>query len=182
MVSPKSVSCTSVQPCFSHCSATLSCTSATSSWSTYTKTPFAPSLAGSHARTEKNKISTYPPLFFWRVRFSSASSLPHSLMGEHWTGSPNKSINQIGSLQTIFGRCSDILSTCVGHFVDIPFFWTVQRFARYNSRSAQFPALGQSLLVRILADKAMVVRSLDLRGPEQYSRSPTLVILLVLPL
>ena len=64
---------------------------------------------------------------------------------EHWTGSPSKSIDQIGRncpktvrklcfqpRQTIFGHFSDIFSTFFGHFVDIPFFWAVQRFARHN--------------------------------------------------
>ena len=65
--------------------------------------------------------------------------------GEHWTGSPNKSIDQIGKnclknarklcfqlLRTIFEHFSDGFSTFFGHFVDIPFFWAVQRFAHHN--------------------------------------------------
>ena len=71
------------------------------------------------------------------------------VMGEHWTGSPNKSIDQIGKncpkmsencvsgpsgqfldiFRTFFGQFSDILSTA-------RFFWAVQRFARYKSRSS----------------------------------------------
>ena len=67
--------------------------------------------------------------------------------GEHWTGSPNKSIDQIGeNCPKMSGNCvaspsgqffryfSDILSIFCGHFVDIPFFWAVQRFARYKFR------------------------------------------------
>ena len=67
--------------------------------------------------------------------------------GEHWTGSPKKSIDQIGKncpkivrklcfrpLWTIFGHFSDIFSTFFGHFVGIPFFWAVQRSARYNAK------------------------------------------------
>ena len=67
------------------------------------------------------------------------------ITGEHWTGSPNKSIEQIGKncpknvqklcfqpLRTIFGHFSDNFSTFFGHFVEIPFFWAVQRFAHYN--------------------------------------------------
>ena len=66
--------------------------------------------------------------------------------GVHWTGSPKKSIDQIGKncpknvrklcfqpLWTIFGHFSDIFSTSLGHFVDIPIFGAVQRFARYNT-------------------------------------------------
>ena len=65
--------------------------------------------------------------------------------GEHWTGSSNKSIDQIGKncpknarnlcfqlLRTNFGHFSDIFPTPPRHFVDIPFFWAVQCFARYN--------------------------------------------------
>ena len=65
--------------------------------------------------------------------------------GGHWTGSPNKSIDQIRKncpknvrqlcfrpLTTIFGHCSDIFSTFCGHFVDTLFFWAVQRFACYK--------------------------------------------------
>ena len=37
-------------------------------------------------------------------------------------------------LRTIFGHLSDI-STFFRHFVDIPCFWAVQRFARYNTRA-----------------------------------------------
>ena len=33
---------------------------------------------------------------------------------------------------------SDIFSTFFGHFVDIPFFWAVQRFARYNASVSGF--------------------------------------------
>ena len=67
--------------------------------------------------------------------------------GEHWTGSPKKSLDQIGKncrknvrklcfrpLRTISGHFSDIFSTFFGHLVNIPFFWAVQRFARYNVR------------------------------------------------
>ena len=67
--------------------------------------------------------------------------------GGRWTGSPNKSIDQIGRnclkrvrnlclqvLRTIFGYFSDIFSTFLRHFVDIPSFWAVQRFARYNPK------------------------------------------------
>ena len=36
-------------------------------------------------------------------------------------------------LWTIFGHFSDNFSTFFGHFVDLPFFWAVQRFASYNS-------------------------------------------------
>ena len=64
--------------------------------------------------------------------------------GEHWTGSPYKSIDQIGkivpkmsencvfspSFWTFFGHFFDIFPT----FVDTPSFWAVQRFARYNYR------------------------------------------------
>ena len=67
------------------------------------------------------------------------------MTGVHWTGSPNKSIDQIGKncpknvrklcfqpLWTIFGHFSNIISTFFGHFADIPIFRAVQRFARYN--------------------------------------------------
>ena len=75
--------------------------------------------------------------------------------GQHWTGSLYKSIHQIGrncqkhlwnlccqSLWTILGHFSDIFSTFVWHFVDIPFVWAVQRFARYNAMAPR-PALGK---------------------------------------
>ena len=35
------------------------------------------------------------------------------------------------------GQFLDIFSTFFGHFVDIPFFWAVQRFARYNSNNSK---------------------------------------------
>ena len=64
--------------------------------------------------------------------------------GEHWTGSPNKSIDQIGKncpknvrklcfqpLRTSFGHFFGHFSTFFGHVVDFPpLFWAVQRFAR----------------------------------------------------
>ena len=61
--------------------------------------------------------------------------------GEHWTGSPNKNLDQMGKIvqeiseNCVFspsGQLLDIFRHFFGHFVDIPFFWAVQRFARYN--------------------------------------------------
>ena len=66
--------------------------------------------------------------------------------GRAWTGSPNKSLDQIGkncpknvqklsrgAESTIFGQFLDNFWAFFRHFVDIPFFWAVQRFARYNA-------------------------------------------------
>ena len=80
--------------------------------------------------------------------------------GVHWTESPNKSIDQIAKncpenvrklskkclkivfSSTIFGHFSDIFSAFFGHFVDIPFFWAIQRFARYNLSKAEILGVG----------------------------------------
>ena len=66
--------------------------------------------------------------------------------GEHWTGSPNKSIDQIGKNcpKNVPKLCFQLLQTIFGHFFDVFFrhyrtfcrhslFWAVQRFARYNA-------------------------------------------------
>ena len=64
-----------------------------------------------------------------------------SVAGRHWTGSPNKSIDQKGKTvqkcpKIVFSAPHDNFWTffrhSFGHFVDILFFWAVQRFARYK--------------------------------------------------
>ena len=75
----------------------------------------------------------------------------HLVTGVHWTGSPNKSIDQIGKncpknvrklcfqpLWTILDIFRTFFSTFFGHFVDIPIFWAVQRFARYKIHLLKF--------------------------------------------
>ena len=76
--------------------------------------------------------------------------IPKIVTGAHWTGSPNKSIDQIGKncpknvrklsfqpLETIFGHFSDIFSTFFGHFVDIPFLWAVQTICPLQPKNAR---------------------------------------------
>ena len=69
---------------------------------------------------------------------ASHGLLDNVVTGAHWTGSPNKSIDQTGKncpknvRKLCFRPLWTILGTFFGHFVDIPFFWAVQRFARYN--------------------------------------------------
>ena len=65
--------------------------------------------------------------------------------GELWTGSPHKSIDQIGkncpkNVRKLCFQAPDNFWTFFGHFFDIfrtfcrhSLFWAVQRFARYNS-------------------------------------------------
>ena len=61
------------------------------------------------------------------------------VMGAHWTGSPNKSIDQIGKKlsykrpKIVISAPPDKFWTFFGHFVDTPFFWAVQRFAPYKT-------------------------------------------------
>ena len=71
--------------------------------------------------------------------------LPRVVTGEHWTGSPNKSIDQIGKKcpKIVFSASLDSFWTFFGHFFEIfsdilstsPFSGAVQRFARYNPRA-----------------------------------------------
>ena len=98
-------------------------------------------LGGVAPKFGSEKVSRYTGVSQLQLRVSRCI-VQLRLWREHWTGSPKKSIDQIGKncpkkvrklcfrpLRTIF---SDIFSTFFGHFVGVPIFWAVQRFAHYK--------------------------------------------------
>ena len=96
-----------------------------------------------HQNIPRNLICNINNSMVHHIEESEAFCWCGTVAGEHWTGSPNKSIDQIGQncpknvrklcfqpIQTISGHFQTIFGPFFGHFVDIALFWAVQRFAR----------------------------------------------------
>ena len=84
-------------------------------------------------------------------------------------------------LTTVSGDFSDTFSTFFGHFVDILFFWAVQRFARYSLSNSELKGNLVSLyylfrsqgFVESIRATCTLVRSIfGTSGSGQDSRNP----------